>query len=151
MVTVNATAAPTAVIPAIVAGAVPWAPARKCAIPAHSTRKYDPGGPTRSARQTPAVVIASRTAVTAKAGVEPAVKAPSAVETINASPTPSTVANRRRIGAAGAYRTANVPVTHSSPRSWRPASVPAPRHSNTVSAALTAGRSRGGLGARVTS
>ena len=71
-------------------------------MPAHSTRKYEPGGPTRRARHSPALIIARRIAATANAGVEPAVNAPNAVEATSPRPIAATVVARRRRGAAGA-------------------------------------------------
>ena len=95
--------------------------------------------------------MARRIAETAKNATDPAVNAPKAVAPISPRPIPATVTARRRRGAAGAYRTAKVPVTVSSPRSGRPSRVGTDRHRRTVSPALIAFRNRGGLGASVTS
>lgn len=102
MVTSHATTAPTAVMPGTRAGSVPCSPTSRYAMPAVSTRKYDPGGPTRNARHSPAVTVASSTAVTAKARWEPAVNTPREVAMTRPRPMPATVAARRRSGAAGA-------------------------------------------------
>ena len=70
MVTSHATTTPTAVMAGIRAGSVPCSRTNRLAMPAHRTRKYDPGGPTRSARHRPALTIANSTAAQAKAKVD---------------------------------------------------------------------------------
>src|SRR5699024_11126208 len=97
-----ATTTPTAVMAGLRAGSVPCSPTNRLAMPAHRTRKYDPGGPTRSARHRTALTIANSTAAQAKARVEPAVKAPRLVDATSPSPIPATVTARRRRGAADA-------------------------------------------------
>src|SRR5699024_5763187 len=111
MVSRQASTTPTAVRAGSRAGPVPGCRTNRLARPAHRASKYDPGGPTGSARHRPALTIANSTAAQAKARVEPAVKAPRLVDATSPSPIPATVTARRRSGAAVEYRIANVSVS----------------------------------------